>query len=86
MADDTTENSLDASTKQALRNSVEQIEKLEEEKKEIAEQIKEVYAEAKSFGFDTKVLRQTIRLRKIDRAEREEQEELLDLYLNALDE
>ena len=86
MADDATENSLDASTKQALRNSVEQIEKLEEEKKEIAEQIKEVYAEAKSFGFDTKVLRQTIRLRKIDRAEREEQEELLDLYLNALDE
>lgn len=86
MADDATANSLDASTKQALRNSVEQIEKLEEEKKEIAEQIKEVYAEAKSFGFDTKVLRQTIRLRKIDRAEREEQEELLDLYLNALDE
>lgn len=84
MADDTSANSLDESTKQTLRNSVEQIEKLEEEKKDIAEQIKEVYAEAKSFGFDTKILRQTIRLRKIDRAEREEQEELLELYLDAL--
>lgn len=84
MADEDTAQSLDESTKQALRNSVEQIEKLEEEKKEIAEQIKEVYAEAKSFGFDTKVLRQAIRLRKIDRAEREEQEELLEQYLNAL--
>lgn len=84
MADDNSANSLDESTKQTLRNSVEQIEKLEEEKKDIAEQIKEVYAEAKSFGFDTKILRQTIRLRKIDRAEREEQEELLELYLDAL--
>lgn len=84
MAEEDIANSLDESTKQALRNSVEQIEKLEEEKKEIAEQIKEVYAEAKSFGFDTKVLRQAIRLRKIDRAEREEQEELLEQYLSAL--
>ena len=84
MADDTSANSLDESTKQTLRNSVEQIEKLEEEKKDIAEQIKEVYAEAKSFGFDTKILRQTIRLRKIDRAEREEQEGLLELNLDAL--
>ena len=62
------------------------IERLEEEKKEVAEQIKEIYAEAKAFGFDTKALRQVIKLRKVDRAEREEQEMVLDTYLLALGE
>jgi len=67
-----------------LRAIVERIEKLEEEKQAIAEDIKEVYAEAKANGYDTKTLRQVVRLRKQDSAERQEQEALLDLYLHAL--
>lgn len=67
-----------------LRQLVERIERLEEEKKAIADDIKDVYGEAKSNGFDTKVLRQVVRIRKMDQAERQEQESLLDLYLGAL--
>jgi len=67
-----------------LRQLVARIERLEEEKKALADDVKEVYAEAKGHGFDTKILRQVIRLRKIDRAELAEQEELLDLYMGAL--
>ena len=67
-----------------LRAFVERIERLEEEKQAIAEDIKEVYAESKGNGFDTKVLRQVIRIRKQDRAERLEQEAILELYLSAL--
>jgi uncharacterized protein (UPF0335 family) len=67
-----------------LRSFVERIERMEEEKKAIADDIKEVYAEAKGNGFDTKVLRQVIRIRKQDRAERLEQEAILELYLAAL--
>jgi uncharacterized protein (UPF0335 family) len=67
-----------------LRAIVERIEKLEEEKAAIAGDIKEVYAEAKANGYDTKVLRQVVRLRKQDSAERQESEALLDLYLHAL--
>ena len=67
-----------------LRTIVERIERLEEEKKAIAEDIKDVYAEAKATGFDTKTLRKIIGLRKVDVAEREEQEAMLDLYLSAL--
>jgi uncharacterized protein (UPF0335 family) len=67
-----------------LRSFVERIERLEEEKKSIADDVKDVYAEAKATGFDTKVLRQIIRLRKQDAAERQEQEALLDLYMHAL--
>ena len=67
-----------------LKSIVERIERLEEEKKAIADDIKDVYAEAKANGFDTKTLRQVVRLRKQDAAEREEAETLLDLYLNAL--
>lgn len=67
-----------------LRTIVERIERLEEEKKGIAEDIKEVYAEAKANGFDTKTLRQIVRLRKQDKSEREEQEALLELYMHAL--
>lgn len=77
---------MDETTREKLRQTVARVERLEEEKKEVAEQIKEVYAEAKAFGFDTKALRQVIRLRKIDRAEREEQEMMLDVYLDALGE
>ncbi|MGM0584640.1 MAG: DUF2312 domain-containing protein [Pseudomonadota bacterium] len=67
-----------------LRAIVERIERLEEEKKEVAEQIKEVYAEAKGNGFDTKTLRKVITLRKKKPEERSEEEAMLELYMNAL--
>ena len=66
-----------------LKSIVERIERLEEEKKTIAGDIKEVYAEAKANGFDTKILRKVISLRKKDAAEREEEESMLDAYLAA---
>jgi uncharacterized protein (UPF0335 family) len=67
-----------------LRAFIERIEKLEEEKKAIAEDIKEVYGEAKGNGFDTKILRKIVSIRKQDRDKRREEEEILDLYLSAL--
>ncbi len=67
-----------------LRSIVERIERLEEERKALAGDIKDIYAEAKSAGFDVKVLRQIISLRKKEPAEVEEQETLLDLYRRAL--
>ena len=60
------------------------LERLEEEKAALSEDIKEVYSEAKSGGFDIKIMRQIVRLRKMNTADRREQEELLDLYKNAL--
>ncbi|TRO97294.1 DUF2312 domain-containing protein [Glycocaulis profundi] len=69
-----------------IKAFVARIERLEEEKANIAADIKEVYAEAKGMGFDTKVLRQVIRIRKQDRNERQEMEALLELYLGALGE
>ncbi|MBY9066115.1 DUF2312 domain-containing protein [Hyphomonas sp. WL0036] len=77
---------IDETTREKLRQTIAKIERLEEEKKEVAEQIKEVYAEAKAIGFDTKALRQVVRLRKIDKAERDEQEMILETYLIALGE
>ena len=70
--------------KDQLRSVVERIERLEEEKQALADDIKEVYAEAKANGFYTKTLRQVVRLRKQDVAERQESEALLDLYMHAL--
>ena len=67
-----------------LRAFVERIERLEEEKRQVAEQIKEVYAEAKANGFDSKTLRKVVSLRKKPAEERQEEEALLDLYLSAL--
>lgn len=67
-----------------LRAFVERIERLEEEKKAIADDIREIYAEAKGNGFDAKILRQVVRLRKMDKSERMEQEAILDLYMHAL--
>lgn len=67
-----------------LRSFVERIERLEEEKTGIAADIRDVYSEAKAVGFDIKVLRQIVRLRKMDQDNRREQEELLDLYKQAL--
>ena len=69
-----------------LRSLVERIERLDQEKAEIAEQIKEVFAEAKGNGFDVKIMRIVLRLRKKDRAKRLEEEAVLDLYLEALGE
>jgi uncharacterized protein (UPF0335 family) len=63
---------------------VERIEHVEEEIKELAETKKEIYAEAKGNGFDIKILREVIRIRKQDQKERDEQESLLDIYLHAL--
>jgi uncharacterized protein (UPF0335 family) len=68
-----------------LRSVVERIERLEEEKAALAADIREVYSEAKGAGFDTSVLRQIVRLRKMDNAERRQREELLDLYKRVLD-
>lgn len=67
-----------------LRTIVERIERLEEEKKAISEDIKEVYGEAKANGFDTKILRKVVSLRKVEMNERQEQEAMLDLYMAAL--
>ena len=67
-----------------LRAFVERIERMEEEKKAITDDIKEIYAEAKGMGYDTKVLRQVVRIRKQDQNERAEQEAILDTYLHAL--
>jgi uncharacterized protein (UPF0335 family) len=67
-----------------LRSFIERIERLEEEKRVLAEDIKEVYAEAKGTGFDTKIMRQIIRIRRMDKDDVDEQETLLDLYKRAL--
>lgn len=67
-----------------LKSIVERIERLEEDKKTISGDIKEVYAEAKANGFDTKVLKSIITLRRMDPAQREELESLIDVYMAAL--
>lgn len=70
--------------KDQLRAIIERIERLEEEKKTIADDIRDIYAEAKGNGFDVKALRAIVRMRKQDAAEREEQEAILEAYLQAL--
>jgi uncharacterized protein (UPF0335 family) len=67
-----------------LRSLVERIERLEEEKRALAGDIKEVYGEAKASGFDTKILRKVLTIRRKDRHERAEEQAMLDLYLGAL--
>jgi uncharacterized protein (UPF0335 family) len=67
-----------------LRNFIERVERLEEERKAINDDIKELYAEAKGEGFDVKIMRQVVRLRKMDKADFQEAEAILDLYLTAL--
>jgi uncharacterized protein (UPF0335 family) len=67
-----------------LKSFIERIERLEEEKKALASDIKEVYAEAKGTGFDVKIMRQVIRLRRMDKDDLDEQETLLDVYRRAL--
>jgi uncharacterized protein (UPF0335 family) len=67
-----------------LRSFIERLERLEEEKKGIADDIRDVFAEAKGNGFDIKIIRQILKIRKMKDAERSEEEELLDLYKQAL--
>lgn len=69
-----------------LKSFVERIERLEEDKAAISEDMKEVFAEAKGEGFDTKVLRKVIRWRKQDKTKRQEEEAVLELYLSAIGE
>lgn len=67
-----------------LRSFLERIERLEEEKAALSADLREVFAEAKGTGFDTKVMRQVLKLRKMDRDDRQEQEHLLELYKRAV--
>ena len=67
-----------------LRSLIERIERLEEEKAALGADIREVYSEAKGQGFDTKIMRQVVRIRKMETADRQEQQALLDIYLGAL--
>ena len=87
MADDSSHvDVLNQAAQGQLKSIIERVERLEIEKGEIAEQIKEVFAEAKGNGFDVKILRKVIRIRKQDRAKRQEEEAILDLYLSAIGE
>ncbi|MDE2476230.1 MAG: DUF2312 domain-containing protein [Alphaproteobacteria bacterium] len=67
-----------------LKSLIERVERLEEEKGALTSDIREVYSEAKGHGFDTKIMRQVVRLRRLETSERQEQEAVLDLYLAAL--
>ena len=81
MADDI---STDTVAAEELKQFVERIERLEEEKKGISDDIKEVFAELKGRGYDAKIVRKIVQIRRQDAAERQEQEAILDLYLQAL--
>ncbi len=70
--------------KEQLRSLVDRVERLEEERSALTADIREVYSEAKGMGFDTKIMRQVVRMRKLDKADFQEQEAMLDLYLSAL--
>ena len=87
MADDSSSIDVLNSTAQSqIKSIIERVERLEEEKTEVMNQIKEVFAEAKGNGFDVKILRKVIRLRKQDRAKRQEEDAILELYLHAIGE
>ncbi|HVM99527.1 MAG TPA: DUF2312 domain-containing protein [Caulobacteraceae bacterium] len=85
MADDSASiDTLGATAQGKLKSLVERIERLEEDKAAVANDLKEVYAEAKGEGFDTKILRKVVRLRKADAAKRQEEEALIELYISAI--
>lgn len=75
---------IDTSAQGKLKSLIERIERLEEDKAAVANDLKEVYAEAKGEGFDTKIVRKVVRLRKQDAAKRQEEEALIDLYISAI--
>ncbi len=74
-----------AFAKEQLKSFIERIERLEEERAALSADIREVYSEAKGTGFDVKIMRQVVRMRKLDKADFQEQEAILDLYLTAMD-
>jgi len=85
MADDSSSiETLNTTAQGKLKSLVERIERLEEDKAAVASDLKEVYAEAKGEGFDTKILRKVVRLRKADTAKRQEEEALIELYISAI--
>jgi uncharacterized protein (UPF0335 family) len=85
MADDSSNiDVMTAAAQTRLRTIIERIERLEEDKAAVANDIKEVFAEAKGEGYDVKILRKVVRLRKQDKAKRLEEEAILDLYLSAI--
>jgi uncharacterized protein (UPF0335 family) len=85
MADDSSSlDTLGATAQGKLKSLIERIERLEEDKAVVANDLKEVYAEAKGEGFDTKIMRKVIRLRKSDAAKRSEEEALIELYISAI--
>lgn len=88
MSDDTTPHAdvLGQTAQAQIKSIIDRVERLEVEKEEINTQIGEVYAEAAGNGFDKKVLKKVVRLRKQDRARRQEEEAILDLYLSAIGE
>lgn len=77
--------SMGDATREKLKQFIARIERLEAEKAELAADIREVYSESKTFGFDTKVLRKAVSLRKVEAHERAEQEALLELYMSAIE-
>lgn len=81
---DTTANDTGGVSGQRLKAFIERIERLEAEKTALAEDVKDIFAESKAVGFDTKTMRKVIRLRKMDKEKRQEEEELLELYKSAI--
>jgi len=85
MADDASSiNTINTTAQGKLKSLIERIERLEEDKAAVANDLKEVYAEAKGEGFDVKIVRKVVRLRKQDSAKRQEEEALIDLYISAI--
>lgn len=85
LSDSERSESMGQATKEKLRQYVARIERLEAEKAELAADVREVYAEVKTFGFDPKILRKVISMRKKDADERAEEEAMLDLYLDVVE-
>jgi len=84
MADRASEDVLNATAQAQLKSVIERIERLEEDKAAVSTDLKEVYAEAKGNGYDVKVIRKIVRIRKQGKAKRQEEEALVDLYLSAI--
>lgn len=80
----TEENNQEQATGARIKSFIERVERLEEEKKAIAEDIKDVYGEAKALGFDVKIIKAIVKLRKVSLERRREEQELLDLYMSSI--
>lgn len=86
MSDEQNTSQIGGIAAEALRQFIDRIERLEEEKKALSADLKDVYAQCKSQGFDIKIVRKIVALRKRDRQEREEEQQIMDLYLAAIGE